>query len=134
LGELGDLYRLAAGCFIGGTLVPRGGHNPLEAARFGRPIAVGPSMENFRDVAAEFDRAHGWRRVGDAVQLGAAWREWLELPAAGQAVGERGLAVVEQNRGALARTLSVLTPLLANATVATAADTPDAAAAAGRTR
>jgi 3-deoxy-D-manno-octulosonic-acid transferase len=135
LGELADLYRLAAGCFIGGTLVPKGGHNPLEAARFGRPIAVGPSMENFRDVAAEFDRAGGWRRVGDAFLLGATWREWLDVPAAGQAVGERGRAVVEGNRGALARTLGMLTPLLAaTAPAATAPRTADEPAAAGRPR
>ena len=48
LGELAALYGLARGAFIGGTLVARGGHNPLEPARFGVPVAVGPSIENFR--------------------------------------------------------------------------------------
>ncbi|HYX24382.1 MAG TPA: glycosyltransferase N-terminal domain-containing protein, partial [Thermoanaerobaculia bacterium] len=62
LGELAGLYRLAAAAFIGGTLVPTGGHNPLEAARFGVPIAVGPAMHNFRDMAAAFDGAGAWRR------------------------------------------------------------------------
>ena len=82
LGELAGLYRLAAAAFIGGTLVPTGGHNPLEAARFGVPIAVGPSMDNFREMAEQFDRAGAWRRVADAGALGAIWREWLDDPAA----------------------------------------------------
>ncbi|HXT52556.1 MAG TPA: glycosyltransferase N-terminal domain-containing protein [Thermoanaerobaculia bacterium] len=113
LGELAGLYRLAAGCFVGGTLAPKGGHNPLEPARFGRAVAVGPSMENFRDMAAQFDAAGAWRRVADGDELAAAWREWIETPASADALGARALQVVEANRGALARTLAVLAPVLA---------------------
>ncbi|HEV7786133.1 MAG TPA: 3-deoxy-D-manno-octulosonic acid transferase [Thermoanaerobaculia bacterium] len=112
LGELAGLYRLAAAAFIGGTLAPTGGHNPLEAARFGVPIAVGPAMHNFREMAAAFDAAGAWRRVADAGELAAAWREWLENPAAAREAGGRGLRLVEENRGALARTLEMLQPLL----------------------
>jgi tetraacyldisaccharide 4'-kinase len=112
LGELAGLYRLAAAAFIGGTLVPTGGHNPLEAARFGVPIAAGPSMHNFRDMAEAFDRAGAWRRVRDAGELAAVWREWLADSASSGAVGERGLRLVEENRGALARTLAMLEPIL----------------------
>ncbi len=112
LGELAGLYRLAAAAFIGGTLVPTGGHNPLEAARFGVPIAVGPSMHNFREMAEAFDRAGAWRRVKDARELAAAWREWLGNPATARETGERGLRLVEENRGALARTVEMLKPLL----------------------
>jgi 3-deoxy-D-manno-octulosonic-acid transferase len=108
LGELAGLYRLAAAAFIGGTLAPTGGHNPLEAARFGVPLAVGPSMHNFREMAEAFDRAGAWRRVADAGELGAAWREWLESPDAAREVGGRALRLVEENRGALARTLEML--------------------------
>ncbi len=108
LGELAGLYRLAAAAFIGGTLVPTGGHNPLEAARFGVPLAVGPSMHNFREMAEAFDRADAWRRVGDAAALGAAWKEWLESPETGRATGERARGLVEENRGALARTMDLL--------------------------
>ncbi len=116
LGDLAGLYRLAAAAFIGGTLVPTGGHNPLEAARFGVPIAVGPSMHNFREMAEAFDACDGasaWRRVADARELAAAWREWLDDPGAARAVGGRALRLVEENRGALARTLEMLEPLLA---------------------
>jgi 3-deoxy-D-manno-octulosonic-acid transferase len=112
LGELAGLYRLAAAAFIGGTLVPTGGHNPLEAARFGVPLAVGPAMHNFREMADAFDRAGAWRRVKDAGELGAVWRGWLERPETGHETGERALRLVEENRGALARTVEMLGDVL----------------------
>ena len=71
LGELAGLYRLAAAAFIGGTLVPTGGHNPLEAARFGVPLAVGPAMHNFREMADAFDRAGAWRQGGGRGRAGS---------------------------------------------------------------
>jgi 3-deoxy-D-manno-octulosonic-acid transferase len=128
IGELAGLYRLAAGCFVGGTLTGTGGHNPLEPARFARAIAVGPSMENFRDMASQFDEAAAWRRVASADELAAVWREWLETPAAAQALGERALEVVEANRGALQRTLAALAPVLARVEAAAGAREPVAAA------
>ncbi len=115
LGELAAAYRAATVAFIGGTLVPRGGHNPLEPARFGVPIAVGPSMHNFREIADSFERAAAWRRVESGEELGAAWRAWLDDPAAAREVGARGRALVEANRGALERTRAMLAPLLAAA-------------------
>lgn len=107
LGELAGLYRIAAAAFVGGTLVPAGGHNPVEPARFGVPVAVGPSMENFRQIAEDFDRAAAWERTADAAALGVAWRRWLADPAARE-IGARAAALVESNRGALARTLELL--------------------------
>lgn len=112
MGELAGLYRLAAAAFLGGTLVATGGHNPLEAVRFGVPLAVGPSMHNFRDMAAAFDRAGAWRRVGDADELAAAWRKWLAEPAAAREIGERGRRLQEENRGALERTLEMLAEVI----------------------
>ena len=112
LGELASLYRLATAAFIGGTLVPKGGHNPLEAARFGVPVAVGPSMENFREMAEQFDRRDAWRRVADAGALGEIWKGWLDDPAAAQAQGARAAQLVEENRGALERTLAMLGPMV----------------------
>ena len=113
LGELAALYELAAGAFIGGTLVPTGGHNPLEAARFGVPVAVGPSMENFADIAACFDDENAWARVADGAELGAVWRRWLAAPDRAAALGERGRRLVENNRGALDRTVELLAALTA---------------------
>ncbi len=112
LGELAGLYRIAAGAFIGGTLAPKGGHNPLEPARFGVPVAVGPSMHNFRDMAERFDKAQAWRRVKDAEELAAVWGEWIADPAAAREQGGRALRLLEENRGALGRTLEMLEPVL----------------------
>jgi len=108
MGELAGLYRCATAAFIGGTLVPTGGHNPLEAARYGVPLAVGPSMENFREIATHFDSASAWVRVASAEALAAAWRSWLDDPASARAVGERALRLMAEHRGALARTLELL--------------------------
>jgi 3-deoxy-D-manno-octulosonic-acid transferase len=113
LGELASLYRLAAGVFIGGTLAATGGHNPLEPARFAAPIAAGPSMENFAEIAALLDARHAWRRVADADALAAVWSSWLDDPAAARALGERAASLLAENRGALERTLQLLGPLLA---------------------
>lgn len=114
LGELASVYRHAAVAFIGGTLVPTGGHNPLEPARFGVPIAVGPSLENFRDMAALFDAADAWQRVDDATALGDACHRWLDDPAAARLVGERAQRLVDANRGAVERTRALIEPLLPN--------------------
>ena len=108
LGELASLYRPAAAAFIGGTLVPTGGHNPLEAARFGVPVAVGPSMHNFREMAEQFDRASAWKRAADARALGEIWKGWLDDPASAREQGERAIRLVEENRGSLQRTLEML--------------------------
>jgi len=113
LGELAALYRGARGAFVGGTLVPTGGHNPIEAARFGVPVVVGPSMDNFREIAEAFDAAGAWRRVAGAGELAAVFAAWLDAPAAAAELGGRGAALVEAHRGALARTLALLAPALA---------------------
>jgi len=112
LGELAALYAHANAAFIGGTLVRRGGHNPLEAARYGVPVVIGPSMENFREMAESFDRANAWERVRSAAALGDVWQRWLLDRVAAGEVGERGRDLVESNRGALARSLALLEPYL----------------------
>lgn len=114
LGELAALYRLASAAFIGGTLVPTGGHNPLEAAVFNLPIAVGPSMHHFAEMAQQFDRAQAWDRVDDSASLASAWARVLDDPQAATRQGQRARELVEANRGATARTLELLEPLLAS--------------------
>lgn len=111
LGELAGLYRLAAAAFVGGTLVPTGGHNPLEAARWGVPVAVGPSMENFRQIAQEFDRDGAWARVTSPAELAAAWERWLDEPEEAERVGGKGRALIDRNRGAVERTVTMLNEL-----------------------
>lgn len=115
LGELAALYRLGAAAFVGGTLVPKGGHNPIEPAHFGVPVVVGPSMFNFREIAERFDKAQAWRQLEGPWQLGPALRELLGDPAAAAALGGRARALLEQNRGAAARTLALLDPYFVRA-------------------
>jgi 3-deoxy-D-manno-octulosonic-acid transferase len=112
MGELASIYRVGNGAFIGGTLVPTGGHNPLEAARFSLPIAVGPSMENFQEMAGKFDRDRAWQRVASAAELAGVWEEWLRHPEAAAGMGVRAAELVTRNQGALERTLEILEPIL----------------------
>ncbi len=112
LGELAAVYGCGIGCFVGGTLVPTGGHNPLEPAVHGVAISVGPSMENFRDIAVAFDRHRAWCQVADVDGLEAIWSDWLQMPDGATALGRRAQEVVRANRGSLGRTLELLAPLL----------------------
>jgi 3-deoxy-D-manno-octulosonic-acid transferase len=115
LGELAGLYALADAAFVGGTLVPTGGHNPIEPAAHGAPLAVGPHMHNFADVAERFDVEAAWARVEDGRSLGEVWRTWLDHPARGAATAARASALVAAGRGAVERTLTFLSPVLAEA-------------------
>lgn len=110
LGELAAVYRVARAAFIGGSLVPTGGHNPLEAARFGVPVVVGESMDNFQEIAVEFGRTAAWRQVKDTRGLATVWDGWLTDEESARSCGARGRAVVEANRGALESTLEMLRP------------------------
>jgi 3-deoxy-D-manno-octulosonic-acid transferase len=112
LGELAGLYRLATIAVIGGTLVPTGGHNPLEPARFAVPIVVGESMENFQEMADKFNQADAWRQVRGATGLAAAWDAWLSDADEAAAVGLRGAELLAANRGALERTVRMLATLV----------------------
>lgn len=112
LGELASIYRLAAAAFIGGTLVPTGGHNPIEAARFGVPVIVGPSMENFRRIARDLEAADGVTLAADGQALTEAWRRLLDRPEEAAAQGRRGLAIVDRNRGAVERSVELLSELV----------------------
>jgi 3-deoxy-D-manno-octulosonic-acid transferase len=112
LGELAGLYALARAAFIGGTLVPTGGHNPIEPASHGIAIAVGPSLENFVEIAERFDAAGAWRRVADSDELARAFADWLARPQEAAALGARGRELVASERGAVDRTLEFLGPVL----------------------
>ena len=112
LGELASIYRLASAAFIGGTLVPTGGHNPIEAARFGVPVIVGPSMENFRRIARDFEAEGGLTVTGDGEALTRAWRRFLNRPDEAVEQGRCGKAIVNRNRGAVERSVDLLSGLV----------------------
>ncbi len=115
LGELASLYRVALSSFIGGTLVPTGGHNPIEAAQHGSAVVVGPSMENFREIARVFNQAEAWKQIGNSRQLAGVWSRWLSAPEQAEELGAKGKQVVDSNRGALDRTLTFVQPLVERA-------------------
>lgn len=112
LGELAAIYEVGLGCFIGGTLVPTGGHNPLEAALHGVAISVGPSMENFREIATAFESGTAWQQVANADELARVWNTWISDPAEAAALGTRGLNVIAANRGSLQTTTALLESLV----------------------
>jgi 3-deoxy-D-manno-octulosonic-acid transferase len=112
IGELARAYRMARVAFIGGSLVPTGGHNPLEPAVWGVPVLSGPHVHNFQEVYDEMTAAGAARLVADATELRVATAAWLDEPALTDAAGRTGREVVERNRGATARTCSALLGLL----------------------
>jgi len=111
MGELAALYELADLAFIGGSLVPRGGHNVIEAAQFGVPILVGRSTENFRDIVDMFRRA-GALRVVDTATLAPAVLQLLADTEQRQAIGRRALEVMRSQQGATGKTVGELLRLL----------------------
>jgi 3-deoxy-D-manno-octulosonic-acid transferase len=113
IGELASVYALADVVFVGGSLAPRGGHNVLEAAVAGKPIVVGPHMENFQEIADEFVGEGALVRIGAAGDLAGAILGLLADPERRARLGERARAIVERNRGAVDRTLEALCGLLA---------------------
>jgi 3-deoxy-D-manno-octulosonic-acid transferase len=112
VGELASLYRLADAVFVGGSLVPSGGHNILEPATFGKVPVYGPSMENFREMSENFLAVDAAIQVADPDELGATWTKLLKDKAAAARMGDAARNLVNQNRGATLRVLEQLESLL----------------------
>ncbi len=112
IGDLAALYRVADVAFVGGSLVGKGGHNPLEPAQFGVPVLMGPSFENFRDVVRGMQAADAIRIVKDRDALENQLFALLRDGEAAHAMGERGLEAFDREQGATARTVAALTMLL----------------------
>ena len=111
IGDLASLYSLATVAFVGGSLVDKGGHNPLEPAHYGVPVIMGPSYENFREIV-EALRAQDAIWVVKVEELGRSLRSLLEHPAEATAMGRRGRQVFEARAGATRRTVGPLLELL----------------------
>jgi len=106
IGELASLYRLADGAFVGGSLVPSGGHNILEPAAFGKIPVFGPSMENFAEIASRFVAADAAIQVESPEDAGVAWIELLRNPERRHKMGENAKHLVDSSRGATDRALA----------------------------
>jgi len=111
IGELAALYALGHVAFVGGSLVPRGGHNIIEAAQHGVPIIVGNHTENFRDIVALFQSRDAVRVVGPA-EFPLVLLDLLSNETERQALGRRGAEALRSQTGATRRTLEALEKLL----------------------
>ena len=111
IGELASVYSLAAVAFVGGSLVPAGGHNPLEPAQFGVPIVMGPHYANFRAITDDL-LAHQALRIAGREELSSALIELLRNPTEAAAMGERARQVFAQQAGATDRCVEALQALL----------------------
>jgi 3-deoxy-D-manno-octulosonic-acid transferase len=112
MGELLFLYALADVAFVGGSLVPNGGHNLLEPAALGKPVLSGPQLFNFLEIAAQLREVGALREVLDAPTLAVAVGQLWDEPAVAQRMAEAGLGVLKANQGALRRLLDGLARLL----------------------
>jgi 3-deoxy-D-manno-octulosonic-acid transferase len=115
IGELASVYSLASVAFVGGSLIPAGGHNPLEPAQFGVPIVMGPHYANFVAIADSL-RVHDALRIAAKEELAAVLLELLGDRAAAEAMGARAREVFERQAGATERCVAALQALLASAT------------------
>jgi 3-deoxy-D-manno-octulosonic-acid transferase len=105
LGELARFYGLGSIAFVGGSLVPFGGHNLLEPAAFGCPVLFGPHTHNFVDMSESLIAAGGGKRVADGNELSAAMDMLLSDKRARARMGARAHSFVLENRGAVKRML-----------------------------
>jgi len=115
VGELASLYAASDLVFVGGSLVPTGGHNPLEPASCGVPVLFGPHMENFREIAGLFLSSGAGAQVPDAAGLAAAVGSFAASGSDRFAMGERGARLLQDCSGATERHLAMAAALLAAA-------------------
>jgi 3-deoxy-D-manno-octulosonic-acid transferase len=112
MGELQLFYGAADVAFVGGSLVPTGGHNVLEAAAVGTPVVFGPHMHNFEEIARAVRDSGAGVQVNDPSQLAPAISDFLGNANRRFEAGEAGRRLIAQNRGAVERTLHLIEPLV----------------------
>ena len=112
MGELPRFYAAADVAFVGGSLLPFGGHNVLEPASLGTPVLVGPHTFNFSEIVRLLADAGALKVIGDADSLAAAAWAWLSDSNERDRIGSIGREVVRLHRGATHRTIGVIRELL----------------------
>jgi 3-deoxy-D-manno-octulosonic-acid transferase len=112
MGELGLFYRLCPIAFIGGSLIPHGGHNLIEPAQLGCAILHGPHMQNFREIADDMGNANAAITVGDEETLAGALRRLLADPAAASKLAQAAKSVADAKTAVLDRVMKDLAPFL----------------------
>lgn len=112
MGELLFLYALADVAFVGGSLVPNGGHNLLEPAALAKPVLSGPHLFNFLEIATMLRSAGALEEASDAKALAAAVRRLFDQPQLAKVMADAGLNVMKANQGALQRLLDLIAGLI----------------------
>ncbi|MBX3708186.1 MAG: lipid IV(A) 3-deoxy-D-manno-octulosonic acid transferase [Gammaproteobacteria bacterium] len=112
MGELLLMYGAADVAFVAGSLIPRGGHNMLEPGALGKPILTGPHLFNFAEISELFVSAEALTKVMDADSLAAQLVRLMQHPMEQAQMGARALQVIENNRGALDKQLTLLSQVI----------------------
>lgn len=113
LGELGLIYRLASVVFMGGSLIPHGGQNPIEPIKLGAPVVHGVHVENFADLYAALDKASGTGPVADATDLAVRLKALLGDSKMRGRLAAAGRKTIEALAGAADRSMAAIEPYLA---------------------
>lgn len=113
IGELGRIYAVGDGVFVGGSLINHGGHNALEPAAHAKPIVVGPDMSNFKDTFTLLSKVGALKQITDAEQLAAAVLEIFKDDELRAKMGAASFQVIKDNRGAAVKTIEHLKEVLA---------------------
>lgn len=111
-GELKNFYRCADVIFIGKSLTQHGGQNIIEPALFGKPVVVGPNMENFASVMDDFLKAGAIAQIKDLQHLRRTIDDLMDSPQRSQTMGANAAKLVAEKAGALDRTMELLDPIL----------------------
>lgn len=112
MGELTLFYAAGDVVFVGGSLVPIGGHNLLEPAALGLPIITGPHVFNAQEIADRFLRRDACRLVHDTAELADTVHELFDRPDRARQLGDNARRILEENRGALVELMDLIVPLL----------------------
>ncbi len=115
IGELSGAYRLCEVAFVGGSLIPEGGHNPLEPAAFARPVLFGPHMDDFIEVSHDLVRAGGALEVADEDDLYLRLKALLGDASLRRQMGEKSVALLARQQGATGRHVELIRKLLMGA-------------------
>ena len=108
MGELGILYGVAQCAFIGGSLIERGGHNPLEASAYGIPVITGPHIFNFLHVYPELIEAKGCLKVNSSEQILSTLQQIFNDESYRNTIGQQGALFVDKNQGAIKKTINII--------------------------
>ncbi|MDX2481492.1 MAG: 3-deoxy-D-manno-octulosonic acid transferase, partial [Desulfuromusa sp.] len=112
LGEVLDFYSVADLVFVGGSLVPIGGHNLLEAALLSKPVLFGPYIHNFKEISAKLIRAGAGVKVANQQALVRQSIIMLNDPVRCRAMGQAGSSLIAENAGTTERTMRHIAKVL----------------------